>query len=63
MNTDGIKPTIVNHGDVFKTGGDWYTFYCPECKAQLERVINQGNACQCGCLIDWNKKETKEESL
>ena len=36
-----VELIIVNHGNVFGTG-NWYTFYCPECRSQV-----QGNDEKC----------------
>ena len=41
--------TIVNHGNAFGSG-NWYTFYCPECGAQ---VSNRQDSCKCGQELQW----------
>ena len=49
-----MKPTVVNHGNVFKTG-NWYTFYCGKCKGQL---FPQQHKCKsCGTNFEWNKEQ------
>ena len=41
---------IVNHGDVWGHGGNWYLFYCPNCKRQ---VSDRDNCPYCSQKIDW----------
>ena len=49
--------TIVNHGDPFGHGTSWFTFYCPECKKQLDP---QQQKCGCGCSVEWKNKEIEK---
>jgi predicted RNA-binding Zn-ribbon protein involved in translation (DUF1610 family) len=34
--------SVVNHGDPFGKGSNWYTFYCPTCGVQ---VSNRQETC------------------
>jgi DNA-directed RNA polymerase subunit RPC12/RpoP len=47
-----MKPIKVNHGDVWGTGKDWFTFYCPnqKCKRQVSGEIK---CPYCGQKINW----------
>lgn len=42
--------TVINHGKVFGNG-NWYTFHCPACNAQ---VSNREN-CKCGQRLQWTE--------
>ena len=50
------EPDVVNHGDVFNIGKNWYTWYCPKCGEQVTPTVGIV-ACKCGCAIDWDNKE------
>ena len=47
-----MEPIRINHGNVFGTG-NWYTFYCPTCKRQIDSSMLQRNdgKCDCGQVI------------
>lgn len=46
----------VNHGNVFNTG-NWFTFHCPACKAQITRS-DSGPECEhCNQALIWKEKE------
>ena len=48
---DNSKLVIrVDHGDVWKNGSSWFTFYCPECKRQLELKTD---CSYCKTKINW----------
>ena len=49
-----MKPEMVNHGNVFKTG-NWYTFYCPNCKCQL--IPRDHHCTKCLTVITWPDKD------
>jgi hypothetical protein len=50
-NNDNSKLVIrVNNGDVWKNGSSWFTFYCPECKRQLELKTD---CSYCKSKINW----------
>jgi len=42
----------VNNGNVFGNG-DWWTFFCPNCSAQIERDFTEDDPCVCGCIVIW----------
>lgn len=42
----------VNHGSIFGHN-NWWTFYCPDCKAQIVRRKYNDNCMKCGCGIKW----------
>jgi len=47
-----FKPKIVNNGDVWGKGENWFTFYCGNCGVQLS---NRTKHCEnCKCTIRWD---------
>ncbi len=40
--------TVINHGNVFGNG-NWYTFCCPACNAQ----VSNREDCKCGQQLKW----------
>lgn len=50
----GKAITVVNHGNVFGNN-NWYTFYCPHCKEQLQVK----EKCKCNKKINWELEDGK----
>lgn len=50
MEIKGV--VVVNHGNVFNTG-NWYTFYCPHCKSQVDKVDSKIKCKSCKEKIKW----------
>lgn len=46
-----VMVIVVNHGNVFGHG-NWYTFYCPKCNAQ---VYDKNMFCKCGQRLGWKE--------
>ncbi len=55
---NAFKPKIVNNGDVWGKGNDWFTFYCGNCGVQISSRTKtcEGQFYQkgCGFKIDWD---------
>jgi len=47
-----VQMEYVNHGNVFNTG-DWFTFYCGNCKQQVWGDSKKCN--HCGAILQRNE--------
>lgn len=47
-----MRPVTVNNGKAFGYA-NWYTFFCPNCNAQITRQETENKPCKCGCKIEW----------
>ncbi|KZZ74919.1 hypothetical protein A3765_10635 [Oleiphilus sp. HI0130] len=48
------SPVAVGHGQRFGFG-NWYTFHCPSCEAQINKVDNP-TECRCGQGLKWGEE-------
>ena len=52
------EPIVVNNGDVFGQGSNWFTFFCPKCSIQINP---RQQKCKCGQWIHWKEKHENEK--
>jgi len=51
-----VQIECINHGNVFGTG-NWYTFYCSNCKTQV--YGDQKKCSKCGAILQQFNREAK----